>query len=50
MMGNQEKFINEMKKKHEKELDKELLDIFNRLQEEQLAILDQSDEKKSKQR
>ena len=31
-------------------LEKELLDIFNRLQEEQLAILDQSDEKKSKQR
>lgn len=50
MKGNQEKFINEMKKMHEKELDEELLDIFNRLQGEQLAILAQSDEKKSKQR
>ena len=46
MKGNQEKFINEMKKKHEKELDEELLDIFNSLHKEQLAILDQSDEKK----
>ena len=46
MKGNQEKFINEMKKKHEKELDKELLDIFNSLQKEQETILNQSDEKK----
>lgn len=50
MKGDQEKFINEMKKKHEKELDEELLDIFNSLHKEQLAILDQSDEKKSKQK
>lgn len=50
MKGNQEKFINEMKKKYEKELDEELLDIFNSLHKEQIAILDQSDEKKNKQR
>ena len=50
MKGDPKKFINEMKKMHEKELDEELLDIFNSLHKEQIAILDQSDEKKNKQR
>ena len=50
MKGNQAKFINEMKKMHEKELNEELLDIFNRLQKEQETILNESDEKKRRMR
>ena len=50
MKGNQAKFFNEMKKMHEKELNEELLDIFNRLQKEQETILNESDEKKRRMR
>ena len=46
MRGNQLQFINELKLKHEKELEKELLDIFTQLEKEQRDILAQSDEKK----
>ena len=50
MKGQQDEFIKELKTKHNKELEEELLDIFTQLEKEQRDILAQSDEKKKKQR